>query len=165
MRLAAISGALVVVLATASLAHGRSTHRPTVGAPGLQQLAVELQTRERALQRREMAIEDKEADLRAIETRLMNRLAELTELRESIDGRLTQLDDAEEATRQDLVRMVQSMRTSEAGAVVAHLEDELAVDVLDRMSATRAGRVLATMPPRRAAQLAERLTAQAEAGP
>jgi flagellar motility protein MotE (MotC chaperone) len=57
-----------------------------------------------------------------------------------------------------LVEMVEVMRAKDAAAFVAALEKDLAVGVLDRMQARKAGQLLAALPPQVAAPLAERMT-------
>lgn len=126
---------------------------------GLQDLAGRLNARERAIDRREAAFQAREGDLTAQEEKLSERLKELTALRADLDERLEELAAVEESRRVALVKMIEKMRPKEAAPFVGELKQALAVDVLDRMSPAKAGKVLAAMPPRPAARLAEKLTA------
>jgi flagellar motility protein MotE (MotC chaperone) len=56
-----------------------------------------------------------------------------------------------------LVQMVEAMRPAEAGAVLVETKDSLAVQVLEKMGRGKAGKALATMDPKKAAALAERM--------
>jgi flagellar motility protein MotE (MotC chaperone) len=126
---------------------------------GLQDLAGRLNARERAIERREASLVDREADLREAEARLKDRLDELAAVRAELDEKLASLDAQEEERRVGLVKMTEKMRPKEAAPFFGELDDALAVDILDRMSTSKAGKVLAAMPPDRAARLAEMLTA------
>ncbi|HJN75517.1 MAG TPA: hypothetical protein QGF58_16425 [Myxococcota bacterium] len=125
---------------------------------GMQELVDRLETRERALDRREASAEAREAELREVETRIEERLVELETLRSEIETLLDDGDEVRKARVRALIKMVESMRASDAGTFVAELEEDLAVEVLDGMNTSKAGKVLASMEPDKAASLAERLT-------
>ncbi|MFN7145527.1 MAG: hypothetical protein ACK4YP_17260, partial [Myxococcota bacterium] len=78
---------------------------------------------------------------------------------------LAEADAAHEAHVASLVTMVESNRAGAIAPVVAGLEDALAVEVLDRMNRQKAGKLLAALPPERAAALATRLTRPVTAAP
>ncbi|HHO51816.1 MAG TPA: hypothetical protein ENK18_13295 [Deltaproteobacteria bacterium] len=126
---------------------------------GLQDLAGRLNARERALDRRERSLHDREQDLRDAEARLKERLGELSDVRAEIDGLLAELDAVEESRRVALTEMTEKMRPKEAGPFLGAMDEVLAVDLLDRMQTSKAGKILAVMPPPKAARLAEQLTA------
>ena len=131
---------------------------PEGDSRGMQELIDRLEARERALERREASIEAREAELREVELRLEERLVELETLRAEIEGLLDEGDEVRKARVRALIKMVESMRASEAGTFVAELEPDLAVEVLDGMNTSKAGKVLAAKPPDQAASLAEKLT-------
>jgi len=130
----------------------------TTGA-GLQDLAGRLLAKERALQRRENSLSDREADLREAEQRLEVRLVEMETLRDEVDGKLAELDAIEERRRQQVTEMAEKMRSKQSGPFLAAMDEDLAVNLLDRMLPSKAAKVLAAMPPVKAARLAEQLTA------
>jgi flagellar motility protein MotE (MotC chaperone) len=116
-----------------------------------------LKARERALDRREQSLLSREADLRAVERDLEARIDELKVARTELKVLLKAADAAEDARIRALVKMVESMRAGDAANMVTELPNELAVSVLDRMKATKAGKLLAKMAPAKAAFLAEKL--------
>jgi flagellar motility protein MotE (MotC chaperone) len=129
-------------------------------ADGLETLAAELHARQRAIERREVSVLAKAEDLAAAEARLKMRMTELEALRAEIDALLAGLDDAEEDRVVALVKMVEKMRAKDAAPIVSELDPELAVSVIDRMSSTKAGKMLAAMEPVTAAGLAARSAAR-----
>lgn len=131
---------------------------PSAQSPGLQQLADALETRERALERREATLQAREAELRQVEVELQGQVVELEALRAEIQVLLEQADGEREARVQALVKMTESMRSKDAAALLAEVDPDLAVEVLDRMNRTKAGKALAAMPAPTAAALAEDLT-------
>ena len=118
----------------------------------------ELDNRERALDRRETSLVAREEELRTLEAELQGRLEELEAVRTELNTLLEEADAEREVKVQGLVKMVEAMRGNQAAAVLVELDAELAVEVLDRMKTSKAGKALAAMPPDRAATLAERMT-------
>ncbi len=163
MRTAAATlvGAAMMGLAAYAQAEGGPQDRRS-RVDGVEELAAKLNARERTVERREASLEDREADLAAAEERLMERMKALEDLRAAIDVQLQGLDEDEERRRKGLVVMVEKMKAKEAAPVVAALDKDLAVDVLDRMNRTKAGKLLAQLPAPVAAELAQRLTAPVE---
>ena len=127
-------------------------------SPGMNQVLDALDSRERALDRREKSIDDREAELRAVEDELQVRVEEL----ESLRGELQVLLDSGDTLRQErvrgLIKMTESMRSAQAAAFLDEMDRDLAVEVLDGMSRTKAGKALAAMDPERAAALVEAMT-------
>ncbi len=146
------------VLAGARAAQGSGAEDECPTPQGLAELAARLQSRASALDRREAMLADKESDLRDAEARLQERLDELAAIREAIAVQLAEIDADEEQRRNDLVVMLQSVRAKQGAPILAALDEPLAVDVLDRMSPAKAGKLLAALPPRTAAGLMEKLT-------
>jgi flagellar motility protein MotE (MotC chaperone) len=120
-------------------------------------LAGELDAREATLTRREATLAEREADLAAVEAELTRRAAALEALREEIRALVDTADADAEARVTELVRRVEAMRDTQAAAVLAETEPELAVEVLRRMAPSKAGKALAKMNPAQAADLGERL--------
>lgn len=135
-----------------------ATPWPEGDSRGMQELIDRLEARERALVRREASIEAREAELKEVELRLEERLLELETLRGEIEALLEQGDELRQARVKALIKMVESMRAGEAGTFVAALDEDLAVEVLDGMNTSKAGKTLASMEPGKAATLAEQLT-------
>ena len=97
-----------------------------------------------------------------METTLADRLERLEALRAEISTLLDGLDEVREARVTDLVRRIESMRDAQAGALLSETDPELAVEVLRRMSPSKAGKAMAKMEPTAAAALAERMAAPVE---
>jgi flagellar motility protein MotE (MotC chaperone) len=124
---------------------------------GREQILALLERKERALERREATVAAREADLRAAEEQLQKRLAELQSLRDEVRKDLVTLDEDREKRVVHLVKMFESMRAPQAAAILAVTEDAIALEVLERMNRSKAGKVLAAMPPDRASALAEQI--------
>ncbi len=132
------------------------TIRPTADR-GREEVMALLSRKERALERRAETLDAREADLRAAEQQVEERLVELQKLRNDIREQLAELDGDREAKVAHLVKMFESMRPPQAADILTVTEDAIALEVLERMNRAKAGKVLAAMPPERAAYLAERI--------
>ena len=152
-----LAGSGAVAFAESTGSAGSSARRAT--GSGLQDLAGRLNARERAIERRERTLQDREADIREAEARLAERLEELEAVRTELDEKLAALDEIEENRRTALTEMTEKMRPKEAAPFLTAMDDDLAVDLLDRMQPAKAGKVLAAMNPPKAARLVEQLTA------
>lgn len=116
-----------------------------------------LMRKDAALKRREELVENEKQDLRTAEAELEKRLGELQALRDEIRLMLTDLDEDREERVVALVKMFESMRPKEAARILSVTEDAVALEVLERMKRDKAGKTLAKMDPKRAADLAERI--------
>ena len=145
------------------------TEWPEAQSRGMREVLDALRARERALDRREQSLESREADLRSVERDLEARLDELTAARADslaeIDTARAELESLVSTANDErleritgLVRMVESMRPSNAADVLSALDESLAADVLNQMNTSKAGKILAQMDPAKAASLAELLT-------
>jgi len=125
----------------------------------LTEVAEALDGRAASLQAREAALVEREADMAAIEAQLTERTTSLTALRVELETLLAGVDAEDAARVDDLVRRVEPMREGQAAAMLAEMSPALAVVVLRKMSAAKAGKALSKMPPRVAAGLGERMAA------
>jgi len=132
--------------------------RKTLGGEGLESLARDLNARESALDHREKTIRSREEDLIAAEKRLEERLAEIQTMRDEIKLMYDGMEEGRLKKVMALVEMVEVMRAKDAALFVEALEKKLAVGVLDKMQRAKAGKILAEMPPKVAAPLAEMMT-------
>lgn len=131
---------------------------PDPASPGMREVLDALKSKERALERREKSIDSREEDLHRVEADLQGRLDDLGAMRDELRTLLDQADGAREERVKGLVKMVESMRPAQSASMMTELDDELAVDVLERMNKGKAGKMLAAMNPDKAASLAEQLT-------
>lgn len=125
---------------------------------GILELASSIQTRTVALDEREQLLDLREAELDDAEKRIVARLEELKKLRTKIDDQLKTVDTQKEYKIAELVKMVESNRASAISGMFEALDETLAVKVLDQMSASKAGKLLAALGPQKAATLAEKMT-------
>lgn len=158
-RLLVAGMALVWIAGGARSPHTASAQEGTAEREdlALSELAEQLEERAQALERRESEIEDEAELLRELEDRLEERLTEIERAKEELSELVEAVDAQESAEIQRLTRLVEAMRAGEGAAVVAELEPELAVAVLRGMNRAKAGKLLAKMPPRLAADRAELL--------
>jgi flagellar motility protein MotE (MotC chaperone) len=121
------------------------------------ELAAALQNRSLALEEREKLLKLRETELQDVEKRLIARIEDLKKLRADIGEQLTVAEQQKENKIDELVKMVESNRASAISSMFEALDEDLAVQVLDRMSASKAGKLLAAISPIRAARLAEKM--------
>jgi flagellar motility protein MotE (MotC chaperone) len=163
---------VVAYAATASVTEAAEgipapAHSPSAAAPaaapatasdeGVRTLAAALERRARALDEREHTITARESGIRDAQAKLDTRLTELTAIRTAISADLDRSDERRETRIAALVTMVESNRASAIAPMFGALEVPLAVDVLDRMNRQKAGKLLAALPPARAAVFATRM--------
>lgn len=134
---------------------------PTATCPAapahLERISSALAYRTRTLDEREQSLEDRESSLRDAETRVRERIAQLEALRAAIDAQLDAGDERRNARVKELVTMVEVSRASAIAPMFVELEPALAVEVLDAMNTTKAGKLLAALPGPLAAGLAARM--------
>ena len=125
---------------------------------GNRTLASELRHRARGLDEREHSFDARQVELTAAEKRLDDRMTALTKLRAEIEASLVKTDTVREERVKGLVKMVESNRPASIAPMFSALEEPLAVEVLDRMNRTKAGKLLGALSATKAASLASKLT-------
>jgi len=128
---------------------------PSAGAT---ELAAALARRERGLEEREQTIKDREAAIAAAEAKIEGRLKELEAVRARISEQLDRTDTVRTERVTALVAMIEANRAPNVAPMFGALDAGLAVEVLDKMNRTKAGKLLAELPPAQAAALAMRMT-------
>ena len=168
--LAVLAGVSLLALGSATVALASSPVAPkpdvvaieaycTLEQQGAHQLSEDLRRRERTVEGREHAADAQRAELVTVEARLTARLAEIEKTRAELKALLTEADADRAERLAGLVKMVEANRPTSAAGMFTALDEALAVEVLDRMNRTKAGRLLTALPPAKAARLAERMTA------
>ena len=113
-------------------------------------LLLDLRRRHTELDAREAALSERQSVLAAAEARLSARLRQL----EDLEKRLRDLDqtrrDRDEANWRGLVKLYESMKPREAGAIFNDLDLPVLLPILDRMKEAKAAAILAAMQPERA---------------
>lgn len=102
----------------------------------LQQWSESISMRENVLNATEMKINQKIADLKALEKRVSNLLA--------------QYNEKEDAKIRSLVKIYESMKPKDAAAIFNDLEMDTLLAVIDAMSERRAAPILAKLDPEKA---------------
>ena len=122
-------------------------------------------------------VEQKQRELALEEERIARERTELTKLRKEVDERIAELKKVQAALetlvvteRQErrkrimqLVKVLSNMRPNSAGAVVAKLDDQMAVEIFSFMQSRQAGKVMANLDPEKAARISLLLTRKKEA--
>jgi flagellar motility protein MotE (MotC chaperone) len=125
---------------------------------GALELAAALRTRSAALDEQQRLLAVREDELKASEQRISDRLDDLKKLREQITQQLDSADTEKKTKVDELVKMVEANRPANIAAMFEVLDEGLAVQVLDRMNPTKAGKLLAALTPAKAARLAGKMT-------
>ncbi len=121
-------------------------------------------------------IEQKRAQMEAEEERLARQRQELEKLQLDVNQRIEELKKVQQALedlvkveqnqREDrlrqLVKTLTNMKPSSAAAVIAKLDDQMAVDLFARMPSRTSGAVMAALKPDQAARIGEMLTRNKE---
>ncbi len=127
-------------------------------AAGVRLLSDQVKRRNSQLDEREQTLAIREAALIEATARLDKQLAALEAATVKVNASLEEGAEEREERVIALVKMVESNRAGSIAPMVGELEPELAVEVLDRMNRTKAGKLLAELPAKQAASLAGRLT-------
>ncbi len=110
----------------------------------------DLRERRKQLDGRATTLDEREAIISAAESRLTDRVHQLT----SLQAKLEQLDkerhDRDETNWKGLVKTYEAMKPHDAAAIFNDLDNTIMVQVLDRMKEVKAAAILAAMTPERA---------------
>ena len=107
------------------------------------------------LEQQKVALAQKEAELN-------ERQKKLEQLEQTVSRKLLVLEQAETARVNSLAKLYDSMEPQAVAQLMANLDDNTVVSILPRMKVKNASRVLALMPPQRAAKLSKRMLTIAE---
>ncbi|MEM7169544.1 MAG: hypothetical protein AAF530_05210 [Pseudomonadota bacterium] len=109
-----------------------------------------LAQRREELDQRARSIEEREIMLSAAEVRIDEKVAELEDLKESIEGLLAQYDLKADEQILSLVKIYGSMKPKDAARIFNELEMPVLIEVMDQMKERSSAAILAEMEPRRA---------------
>lgn len=123
------------------------------GSVAERRILTELQEQRRTLQERERKLDEREMELKTLQAEVDKKLNELRQRREELAGMLAQKDAAEIQKAQELSKMYERMEPAVAARIIADLDKELAVAILEGMRAKSAGRILGSMDQAVAATL------------
>ncbi|WP_305043689.1 MotE family protein [Geoalkalibacter sp.] len=108
-------------------------------------ILTELQEQRRALTEKEQVLELREMELKTLQAEVDKKIEELRERREELAAMLARKDAAEIQKAQELSKMYEKMDPNIAAGIIANLDKDLAVAILEGMRAKSAGRILAGM--------------------
>lgn len=121
-----------------------------------------LSERREEIEQRGRALDQREVLLKAAESRIDEKVAELEALRKSIEGLLEEHDEETEAQMKSLVKIYEAMKPKDAARIFEQLDLAVLLDVIERMKERKTAPILAKMDPERAKtitlELAQRRT-------
>lgn len=110
------------------------------------------------LNARQLALDKKEAELRALEQELDEKLTNLRELEIKMQKLIDSAGTIQDEKMVHLIDVYSNMKPKQAAQVLETLEEPIAVRILAGMSGRKAGEILSSVRPDRAAKLSEALT-------
>ena len=111
------------------------------------QVLQSLAKRREELVGRERQLEMQATMLKAAEQRVDQKIARLTTLEGEIQKLLRQNDEAEEARLRSLVKVYEAMKPKDAARIFENLDQDVLLDVAERMKEAKIAPILASMEP------------------
>jgi flagellar motility protein MotE (MotC chaperone) len=105
------------------------------------------------LREKEEILQQRELELKTLEREVDKKMDELRTAREEAAALLEKKNEVESKRLRDLSAMYEKMAPEKAAALLANMEEGLAVDILAGMKSKTAGRVLGNMERDKAARL------------
>ncbi len=117
----------------------------------LRQRALDMDARERLVDQREAAATQAEAAIAA-------ELARVEEIRAEIGKMLGRAEVASEENVASLAKMVDAMKAKEAAPMLAGMDDDVALEILQKLKPKQAAKILGAMDAKTAQRLGDRFT-------
>lgn len=118
----------------------------------------DLKKRRDALEELEKKLNAREEDLRAKETAIEERIAEMEKMREELEGARGNKKKLYEERVAKLVEAIEKMSPKAASGLISTLDDKLAVDTMSKLSTQRLAKIMNLIPSKKLAYLSEQLT-------
>ncbi len=112
-----------------------------------------LSKRRQKLQEWERDLQLKENLLHVTETKISQRIVELTALQNEVEGLLAQYNEKEDAKIRSLVKIYENMKAKDAAKIFEELEMDVLLQVIDKMKEKKTAPILAKMSSERAKAL------------
>jgi flagellar motility protein MotE (MotC chaperone) len=132
--------------------------------PAASRLYTMLRERHITMAQRELNLKRGTEALNKKSTELSQQIEELRVLRAEVDRRINDWSQKSDSSKQErianLVGVLSEIPAAGAARILLELEDDLAVDVLGSCDKARAGEILASLPPNRAASYASALAVE-----
>jgi len=129
------------------------TDDPTLLTPAEIELLQQLAVRRDNLDIRERELETRDGLLKAAEERIGKKIAELQNLRQTIDGLIKKFDAQEEAKVKSLVKIYENMKPKDAAKIFQELEMDTLLEVAERMKERKLAGIMAKMGAERAREV------------
>jgi flagellar motility protein MotE (MotC chaperone) len=123
-----------------------------------------LSERREQLDKREQDLATREAVLKAGESRIDTKVAQLQDLEKNIKGLLSQYDKQKQAEIEQLVRIYSAMKPLEAAKIFNSLDMSILKDVIQSMKEAKAAPIIAVMDTKKAQLLTEELSQRKQFG-
>ncbi len=117
----------------------------------------DFQEMKRELSKKDQELKHREDELFAKERAVEDELKKIDALREDIKQSQALGDSKNEEKITKLVETFESMSPKSASAIVATIDERLAVEAMSRLSSAKLGKILAAMEPNKSSNLAEKL--------
>ena len=121
------------------------------------ELLQSLSKRREALEQREREFGLKEKILDATEDRINKRIKEMKSLQKELQAVLDQYKRQQDSEIRSLVKIYENMKPVQAAIIFNELDMDILLNVVDKMSERKVAPVLASMNPRKAKEVTERL--------
>ncbi len=125
-------------------------------------ILAELREARQLLQEREQKVAQREMELKTLREEVDKKLADLEQRRAELAQMLAEKDEAETRKAKELGKMYEKMDPFKAAEVIASLEKDLAVAILEGMRGKSAGKILEEMEREMAADLTVSYSSLAE---
>jgi len=139
-----------------------ASNESTISSVEERRILAELREARDLLEDREEKVAQREMELKTLREEVDKKLDELQQRRLELTQMLTQKEDIEIRKAKELGKMYEKMNSLKAAEVIASLEKELAVAILEGMRAKSAGKILAEMERDMAAELTVSYSSLAE---
>lgn len=96
---------------------------------------------------------EKEAVLKALEKRIKEEADRLTKVKEELKGTLSKIEEEENVNTKRLVKVAESMEPVKAAEVLAGVEYDILLEIMEKMSEKKASAIIAVMPPEKGSYL------------
>jgi flagellar motility protein MotE (MotC chaperone) len=120
--------------------------------------------RRKQLDERERAIEQREALMKAAEQRITEKVNELKAVQAKLEVAVKKTDVEKDDQFKRLVKIYETMKPKEAARIFEQLDDNVLLEVAERMKESKLAPVLASMEPKRATTLTVELAKRRESG-
>ncbi|SEH31979.1 MotE family protein [Magnetospirillum fulvum] len=109
-----------------------------------------LRERRAVIDSRERDVERREEMLRAAESQIDRKVAEMKTLQSTIEGLLRQYNDQEDNKMRSLVKIYENMKPKEAAKIFEQLDMSILLEVVERMKEQKVAPIMAEMDPMKA---------------